>query len=67
MNRLQADLSDNEVDVLLINIHEPLGRELATRFGFRATPTYILFDDTGTETWRGNFPLTEADLLGRVD
>lgn len=38
--------------VIRMNVQEPAGRAVAERFGFRATPTFILFDRQGTEIWR---------------
>lgn len=42
------------VAVLLLNIHEPPGKELLGRFAFEFSPTYIVFDKTGEEVFRLN-------------
>ncbi len=38
--------------VIRLNIQEKVGRELAPRYGFQYTPTFILFDGEGDEIWR---------------
>ncbi len=38
--------------VLRLDVQEPVGSAIGARFGFRVTPTFILFDATGTELWR---------------
>ena len=51
MNGLE-DEWQGEVQVIRLNIHEAGARELGQRFDFRTTPTFILFDQNGAETWR---------------
>ena len=38
--------------VLRLDVQDPVGREIGSRFGFRVTPTFIFFDSSGTERWR---------------
>ncbi len=51
-----VDGIENEFDgrliVIRLNIQEKVGRELAPRYGFQYTPTFILFDEEGDEIWR---------------
>ena len=35
-----------------VNGQDPIGKSLAKKYGFRATPTFILFDGKGVEAWR---------------
>jgi thioredoxin-related protein len=51
VDRLENELSDR-LDVIRINIQEPVGRELAGNYGFQYTPTFIYFDGNGSEIWR---------------
>mgnify|MGYP004202740789 CR=1 len=51
MNRLETDLI-GKLQVIRINIHDPVGHELANSFDFRFTPTFIFFDANGIEQWR---------------
>ena len=39
--------------VLKVNVQSQAGRELSVVYGSRVTPTFILFDGSGTEVWRG--------------
>lgn len=48
---LASDL-EGQFDLLRIDIHTELGRELRTRFGFTFTPEFVLLDQAGDEVWR---------------
>jgi hypothetical protein len=41
-----------KLDIVRINIQEPVGRELAPVYDFEYTPTYNYFDSKGAELWR---------------
>ena len=51
MNGLEAEWGES-VQVVRLNIHEAGARELGQRLNFRSTPTFILYDQSGQETWR---------------
>ena len=51
VDRLENELGD-KLEVIRINIQEPVGRELAGNYEFQYTPTFIYFDETGSEIWR---------------
>jgi hypothetical protein len=51
---LQPRLNAADVNVLLLNIHEPVGSTLLERFDFRFTPTYLVFAPGGREVWRSH-------------
>ncbi len=51
MDGLQSELS-TKLDIIRINIQDPVGRELAPVYDFEYTPTYIFFDAKGHELWR---------------
>ena len=51
MDGLEKELS-GKLEVLHINIQEPVGRELAPVYDFEYTPTYIFLDAQGHEQWR---------------
>ncbi len=38
--------------VIRLNVQDPVSRPLAQELGFRVTPTFIFFDESGTEIWR---------------
>jgi thioredoxin-related protein len=48
---LEQQLS-GKLDIVRINIQEPVGRQLAPVYDFEYTPTYIYFDSKGNELWR---------------
>jgi thioredoxin-related protein len=48
---LESEFSGDLV-VIRLNVQDPVGRELATQYDFRYTPTFIFFDAQGTEIWR---------------
>jgi len=35
-----------------VNVQDPVGKSLAQKYGFLATPTFILFNSQGVEVWR---------------
>jgi len=47
-----------ELRVIQVNIQDPRGRELAERYQFEFTPTFIFFNGDGDEVWR---------MVGRLD
>ncbi len=51
MDGLEQQLS-GQLEVIRINIQEPVGRDLAPVYDFEYTPTYIFFDANGKELWR---------------
>lgn len=51
MDGLEQQLS-GKLEIVRINIQEPVGRELAPVYDFEYTPTYIFFGASGTELWR---------------
>jgi thiol-disulfide isomerase/thioredoxin len=51
VDRLEED-TGNQLDIIRLNVQEPVGRELAGRYGFQYTPTFIFFDGSGSEMWR---------------
>lgn len=53
-----------ELDVLRIDIHTTLGRDLRDELGFSFTPEFILFNERGQEIWRGHIPPTQTQLDG---
>lgn len=48
------DIQRNNMDVLLLNIHDSPGQELLDRFGFEFTPTYLIYHGGGEEVFRSN-------------
>lgn len=42
----------NQLIVQRVNIQDNAGKSLAQKYGFLATPTFILFDAEGKEVWR---------------
>lgn len=61
MDRLEDELGDR-LDIIRVNIQEPVGRELAGSLGFQYTPTFIFFDENGIEVWREVGGLNEQKL-----
>ncbi len=51
MDGLQSQFA-LKLQVLRVNIQDPVGRELAPVYDFEYTPTYIFFDASGKEMWR---------------
>ena len=38
--------------VVRLNVQDPSALPWLSRFGFQATPTFLLFDASGAEVWR---------------
>lgn len=51
---LQPQLEDAGINLLLLNVHAEPGSQLLDRFGFRITPTYIVYTADGREVLRTN-------------
>ena len=52
MRGLANELDADGIAALLINIHDDVGRVLAPRFDFVATPTFLVFRPDGVEVLR---------------
>ena len=61
VDRLEDELGDR-VDIIRVNVQDPVGRELAGSLGFQYTPTFIYFDENGNEKWREVGSLDEKKL-----
>ena len=55
------------VEVVRLNINEPRAAEVATRFNFQFTPTFILFTADGQEVWRQVGGIDPAAVRSVVD
>jgi thioredoxin-related protein len=42
----------DQLIVQRVNIQDPIGKSLAKKYGFLATPTFILINGEGAEVWR---------------
>lgn len=46
MDRLERDL-EGQAQVLRLSAYSSVGRQLASRYGVRGVPTFLLFDGSG--------------------
>lgn len=46
VDRLERDL-EGQAQVLRLSAFNPVGRQLASRYGVRGVPTFLLFDGAG--------------------
>lgn len=44
---------EGQLDVIRINVQDPVGQVLGRKYRFEFTPTFIFFDPHGEEIWRG--------------
>ena len=51
VDELENELGD-QILFIRLNIQEKVGRELAPVYDFEFTPTFIYFDENGSELWR---------------
>jgi thioredoxin-related protein len=52
----------DRIIVLHIDVLDPLGKEVGRRFGFKYTPTFILFDPEGKELLRTVGAINPAEV-----
>ncbi len=52
--------------VIRVNVQDPAGKELARRFGFEWTPTFLLFDSQGNLVWRAVGRIEPEDIAQRL-
>lgn len=64
MDRLEQEKGDH-LQVIRLDIMEPVGQEMGRRLGFRVTPTFIVFDAQGREVGRSIGTL-DRTLVDRV-
>ncbi len=53
---------DDEFNILRVNIHSDVGRELRQRYTFSFTPEFLLLTPSGNVVWRDHIPPSEQDL-----
>lgn len=53
---------EDEFNVLRIDIHTPVGREIRRRMAFSFTPEFVVFNRSGQEIWRDHL-LPSAEVL----
>jgi thiol-disulfide isomerase/thioredoxin len=61
VDQIVADVNETH-NILRIDIHSEVGRELRERLGFSFTPEFVLYDIGGIEIWRSHLPPTPFDL-----
>ena len=47
---------DGEFNIIRVNIHSTVGRDLRNTYGFTFTPEFVLFGPSGQEIWRAHSP-----------
>lgn len=50
-----------------LNIHDEGVRQILTRLDFRFTPTFILFDRSGQESWRSIGSISTETIRMEID
>jgi thiol-disulfide isomerase/thioredoxin len=58
---ITTDIED-EFNILRIDIHSSIGRDLRRQLVFSFTPEFILFNTSGEEVWRAHLPPAFAEL-----
>jgi hypothetical protein len=51
VNRLETELA-GKLQIISLNVNDPVGRRIADRFDFGYTPTFIFCGKNGIEQWR---------------
>ncbi len=53
---------EGEFDVIRVDIHTTIGREMRTEYEFSFTPEFVLFNADGQEVWRDHVPPSSSQL-----
>lgn len=61
VDALVSNMGD-QFNILRIDIHTPVGREMRAIYGFTYSPEFVLFNPGGEEIWRSNSPPSNTDL-----
>jgi hypothetical protein len=65
VDRLEQELAD-QLHVVRLNALDREGTVLGRQLGLRLTPTYVLFDASGEELWRGRGSITHDEIVGHL-
>ena len=65
VDRLEAELRDKLV-IRRVDIRSPEGQQLVREHQVQFTPTFLLFDATGKEQWRGSGSLDAERVRGEL-
>ena len=63
VDRLEEQ-TKGKLDVIRLNIQDPVGKQLAVEYNFEFTPTFIYFDAQGKEQLRMVGSLDSQKVLG---
>jgi thiol-disulfide isomerase/thioredoxin len=63
----RVESENPQLQVIRLNIQEPAGAQLASRFATPFTPTFLLFDPEGDEILRKFGSIEAADIEGLLD
>lgn len=61
VNNLVSDIQ-TDFDILRVDIHTQVGRDLRQIYDFSFTPEFVLFNDNGEEVWRDHLPPSGSEL-----
>ena len=61
VDRVVSDI-EGEFDIIRVDIHTTVGREMRAAYGFSFTPEFVLFDDEGQEVWRDHVPPSSVQI-----
>ncbi len=53
--------------IILLDIHDPIGRQIAAEYGFQYTPTFVFLDTEGQEQWRSVGSLEVERVLASLE
>jgi thioredoxin-related protein len=57
---------EGRLTVLHIDVLDPVGKEIGRHYGFKYTPTFILFDSEGEELWRTVGSINPTEVRGSL-
>jgi thiol-disulfide isomerase/thioredoxin len=66
MDRLERD-AGHRLQILRVNVKDPIGNEIADRYGVNFTPTFLLFNSLGTREEEFTLVLDRARVLYWLD
>lgn len=66
VDRLEEQ-TQGRLTIIRLDIHDPVGRQIAAEYGFQYTPTFVFLDAEGQEQWRSVGSLEVERVLASLE
>ncbi len=66
VDRIEDRLGD-KIEIIRLNINDPIGKQLSNQYKIYSIPTFIYFDNSGNEQWRSIGKLNYEKIISSIN